>query len=112
VIRTISGSLFDLAPSGVYKLSQSPKRLVVSYTTLSALLEICQNKSISGLLSAALSISIRLLPLGGTLFCGARTFLSDIQSNHSIFSDYQKTGEIKGVIQKIQVRNFNIYFFK
>tara|TARA_B100000427_G_scaffold253199_1_gene216594 strand:+ start:603 stop:899 length:297 start_codon:yes stop_codon:yes gene_type:complete len=75
-------------------------------------LKLCQNKSISGLLSAALSISIRLLPLGGTLFCGARTFLSDIQSNHSISSDYQKTDEIKRVIQKIQVRNFNIYFFK
>ena len=79
---------------------------MVSYTTLSALLAICQNKSISGLLSAALSISKRLLPLGGTLFCGARTFLSEFQSNHSILSNYQKTYKIKSVVQKIQERNF------
>ena len=84
---------------------------MVSYTTLSALLEICQNKSISGLLSAALSISKRLLPLGGTLFCGARTFLSEFQSNHSIFSDYQKPKEIKRVIEENQVRNFKYSLF-
>ncbi|MDP6877915.1 MAG: hypothetical protein QGI18_04905, partial [Candidatus Marinimicrobia bacterium] len=60
---------------------------------------------------AALSISKRLLLLGGTLFCGARTFLSELQSNHSIFSDYQKTDEIKSVMQKFQERNFlGIYF--
>tara|TARA_B100001750_G_scaffold58394_1_gene46210 strand:+ start:7034 stop:7333 length:300 start_codon:yes stop_codon:yes gene_type:complete len=55
----------------------------------------------------------RFLLLGGTLFCGARTFLSEFQSNHSIISDYQKTGKIKRVIQKIQVRNINfVYFIK
>ena len=84
---------------------------MVSYTTLSALLEICQNKFISGLLSVALSISKRLLPLGGTLFCGARTFLSEFQSNHSIFSDYQESEEIKRVMEEIQVRNFKYSLF-
>jgi len=63
MMRTTSGSLFDLAPGGVYKLSRSPVRLVVSYTTLSALLGICVSKFISGLLSVALSISLRIPPV-------------------------------------------------
>jgi len=63
MMRTTSGSLFDLAPGGVYKLSRSPVRLVVSYTTLSALLVICVSKSISGLLSVALSISLWIPPV-------------------------------------------------
>jgi len=63
MMRTTSGSLFDLAPGGVYKLSQFPVRLVVSYTTLSALLVICFSKSISGLLSVALSISLWIPPV-------------------------------------------------
>jgi len=63
MMRTTSGSLFDLAPGGVYKLSRLPERLVVSYTTLSALLVICVSKSISGLLSVALSISLWIPPV-------------------------------------------------
>jgi len=39
------------------------------------------------------------------LSCGARTFLSEIQSNHSINSDYQKAAKIKGLDWKNQERN-------
>jgi len=36
-MRVTSGGLFDLAPNGVYKLLDSNRELVVSYTTFSPL---------------------------------------------------------------------------
>ena len=76
--RTTSWSLFDLAPDGVYlapDIAIGAGGLLHHRFTF-----IPKFKYRESLLSAALSISqvkLELLPLGGILFCGARTFLPD-----------------------------------
>ena len=109
MIRTISGSLFDLAPSGVYKLSRLPKRLVVSYTTLSALLVICFSKFISGLLSVALSISLWIPPVRRHL-CSAVLGLSSLKfrATTRLTQTVKKLGRLKGLIEKTKDEMFTI----
>jgi len=54
-MRTTFQSLFDLAPDGVYRYSESLQRTVVSYTTFSPLPE-------GGFFSVALSIACNCRP--------------------------------------------------
>ena len=69
----VNGSLFGLAPSGVYLAT-------TCYHACGALLPhpftlTDKPKFVGGLLSAALSVGSRPQALPGTLSCGARTFL-------------------------------------
>ena len=109
MMRTTSGSLFDLAPGGVYKLSRFPGRLVVSYTTLSALLVICFSKFISGLLSVALSISLWIPPVRRHL-CSAVLGLSSLKfrATTRLTQTVKKLGRLKGLIGKTKDENFRI----
>ena len=78
-MRTTSRSLFDLAPDGVYlapDIAIGAGGLLHHRFTF-----IPKFKYRESLLSAALSISqvkLGLLPLGGILPCGVRTFLPNI----------------------------------
>jgi len=70
MIRTVSLSLFALAPDGVYPNGLLPSCPVSSYLTFSPL-----PAETGGYFLRHFPWDHSLLPLGGILSCGARTFL-------------------------------------
>jgi len=100
-MRVTSGGLFDLAPNGVYKLLDSNRELVVSYTTFSPLPYQWQG----GIFSAALSMYFHTpwITRRSTLRCSDFPLLMSLQqtkSNYPTSSNFNNRYKLQQIIEK------------
>ena len=100
-MRVTSGGLFDLAPNGVYKLLDSNRELVVSYTTFSPL----PHHWRGGIFSAALSMYFHTpwITRRSTLRCSDFPLLMSLQqtkSNYPTSSNFNNRYKLQQIIEK------------
>ena len=100
-MRVTSGGLFDLAPNGVYKLLDSNRGLVVSYTTFSPL----PYQWRGGIFSVALSMYLHTpwITRRSTLRCSDFPLLMSLQqtkSNYPTSSNFNNHYKLQQIIEK------------
>ena len=100
-MRVTSGGLFDLAPNGVYKLLDSNRGLVVSYTTFSPL----PYQWRGGIFSVALSMYLHTpwITRRSTLRCSDFPLLMSLQqtkSNYPTSSNFNNRYKLQQIIEK------------